>query len=331
MTAAEHGEVEVIDLLVQAGAAVDFQLPAEHGIGSAEIGKTALWFAVAARHTEAVRRLLVAGADPDLAPPDGVPLLILAALVDSVDIARLLVDHGINPTQRTARGDTVMTYANGPSAAMFTYLADAGVAPDGMAPEVAESLRWERAHYPGPDATDHDRVKFAIAVIEFTRSPRSREQAIDSLPLLGAAARAAVPALVDAVHRPVLSPTDWSAVRATRALAAIGWTPSLDAALGRLLAALPSAPAQVRFGLVDLIATAGPRSPQVVDAFVALLERGPDHELGAQGLGMLLRRPGAMDRRVRRRAVAALERTVRRAPPTVRNAARAALAPIAVP
>jgi hypothetical protein len=183
-------------------------------------------------------------------------LLVLAVLKDSVPIAQLLVDAGIDVRQTTKRGASPMTYENGPSAAMFAYLTSIGVSSDRMTREQIESLRWEHEHAPRGDAAVDEVVRFAIEVIAKTRSARAREGAIERIANAGPAARVAVPALIDVVRGPALVPTDWSRVHAVEALARIGWGTELVGELPRLVDAVSSAPEQVRLALIDLIAAA---------------------------------------------------------------------------
>lgn len=253
MAAAERGDPAAVDVLLRAGADPNVRL--ESG-GTLETGKTALWFAISAVSADVVKKLLDARADPNLFPPEGLPLLVLAVLKDSVPIARLLVDGGIDVRQTTRRGATPMTYDNGPSAAMFAYLTSVNVATDGMSREQIESLRWENEHAPGADASADAVVRFASEVIAKTRSARARENAIERIAKAGPAARAAVPALVDVVRGAPLAQTDWSRVRAVEALAVIGWGAELVRELSRLLDAVAAAPQQLRLALIDLIVAA---------------------------------------------------------------------------
>ena len=253
MAAAERGDAAAVDVLLGAGA--DPNVALESG-GTHDVGKTALWFAIAANSADTVKKLLDAHGDPDRHPPEGLPLLVLAVLKDSVPIARLLVEARVDIRQTTKRGATAMTYQNGPSAAMFAYLTSIGMSTDGMTREQIETLRWEHEHAPRADASVDDVVRFAIEVIGKTRSARAREGAIERIAKAGPAARIAVPALVDVVRGAPLVPTDWSRVRAVEALAAIGWGSELVRELPRLLDAIAAAPEQVRLGLIDLIAAA---------------------------------------------------------------------------
>ncbi len=330
MDAVEHGRVEIVAYLLGAGADANFELPGPgRFVGTAEVGKTALWFAAVDGRADLVTLLLSAGADPNRYPPDGVPLLLLASLADSVEVARLLVEAGIDVTQQTSRGGTLMTFGNGPSARMFAYLTSVGVPSDGLPPEVIASLRWEAQRQPPSGASTAEQVAFSSEVVQRTRSARSRELAVKRLAALGPDARAAVPALIGVLRGRELSPTDWSQVYASHALQAIGWTSELDRALPQLLALIPGAPTQTRIALVDMLAANGPASRPVVDAFVRLLRGGPDQALGARGLGVLLGRAAAAGPSLRA-AVTALERASRDpGDPHLRSTAQEALQLIA--
>lgn len=312
MRAAELGRADIVTYLVQAGADVNFQLGGPNRyVGTAEVGQTALWSAIYAKHPEIVRTLVAGGADPNLFPPEGLPLLILAVVNDSLEIAQQLIDAGVDITQTTRSGATVMTAAKGPSAAMFELLTRAGVSPTGLSQDVIDSLRWEAAHRPKPGAAARELVAFEIAVIKKTRSARSREDAIVRLRKHGNEARAAVPVLLDVLRGNELSRIDWSRPHAARTLAVIGWTRELDAALANLLALLPKAPAQVRVETIQLIATQGPASRSVIRAFLNLLRHGPDPDWGARGLGLLLSRPLKFDKGLLREARKALEKAAK--------------------
>ena len=247
--AAERGDLAAVDLLLRAGADPNAALALS---SSADTGKTPLWFAVAGARADIVERLLAAHADPNLFPPQGLPLLVLAQVKNSVPIARLLIGAGIDPRQKSARGATVMTYANGPSAEMFAYLTSAGVPADGLPRDVIESLQWESAHAPGPGATTAEVVQFAIEVIRKTRSARARELAIERIQQAGRDGASAVRALVEVIRGSELSPTDWSRVRAADALRGIGWSAELEP----LVAVIPTAPQQLRLAIAELVATA---------------------------------------------------------------------------
>lgn len=89
---AAAGDVAAVEVLLGEGADPNAALEVA---GSAEVGQTALWFAIASSGAEVVQRLLAAHADPNLFSPAGLPLLVLAVPKDSVPIARLLVDAKI--------------------------------------------------------------------------------------------------------------------------------------------------------------------------------------------------------------------------------------------
>jgi uncharacterized protein len=74
-------------------------------------GFTALHLAVFGRQEEAARRLLDAGADPNVLATSSfarVPPLGTAAFVRSVPLTRLLLDHGADPNRRGDGGFTAL-------------------------------------------------------------------------------------------------------------------------------------------------------------------------------------------------------------------------------
>lgn len=305
MNAAEHGDAELAAFLLGAGAPVDFVV---YDGGGPTIGKTALWFAVAGEHAAVVRLLLSAGADPQQYPPSGVPLVTLAAMHDDVETARLLVEAGGDPTQTTGTwGHSVMSIPGGPGARVFAYLVAVGVATDGLTEEQVDALLWEAAHQPAADASVDDRVAHLVEVLARARTGRSREAAIRTLGELGAGA--AAQALIDVVLREPLDQYDWGQIEAAQALMQIGWTPELDGALPDLLAEIPDAPQQLLIALIELIATHGPVSKPVIDAFVQVIHTSLDPDWGARGLEILLARTDVTwTKALRREAQRAVDR-----------------------
>ena len=103
--AARRGEVPMLRLLLDAGAAVDAR---DAG------GRSALALAAAEGHPEAARTLLAGGADPNAADADGATPLMLAAYYGHADIVHLLLTHGADPSARDASGDSARDYARRP-------------------------------------------------------------------------------------------------------------------------------------------------------------------------------------------------------------------------
>jgi uncharacterized protein len=324
MRAAVSGATDVVAYLIEAGAPVDFAIP--EGKGRSETGKTALWFAVTGAHPSVVKLLLDAGADPNQFPPEGLPLLVLAAMHDDIETARLLVAAGIDVNQASRKGATVMTYENGPGALVFAFLVQRGMPTTGLTQQQVESLMWEASHQPTSGATTADRVAFLVEILRRTRSARSREAAIKALGALGAESRAAVPALIEVTLAPALDLHDWSAVYAPQALQAIGWSPELDTALPKLLAAIPKAPSQARISLVELVATKAPSSNAVLAMLQRLLDKGPDQRLGARALAMYFARGDVKITPAQRRTtIAALRRASKSPTYDINNAAKRTL------
>ena len=123
MTAARTGDVATIEALVAAGADLDakeardgqtaLMLAAGENNGPAVAALlkagaardvreatgqfTALAFAVRADAVAAIEALLNAGADPSATLPDGMSMLVLAALNQNYEAASALLDHGADP------------------------------------------------------------------------------------------------------------------------------------------------------------------------------------------------------------------------------------------
>ena len=81
------GHVDVVRLLVEAGAHKDF---------TNMDGDSALLMAALRGHVDVVRLLVEAGADKDLANYDGYTALLIADLHGYVDVVRFLVEAGVD-------------------------------------------------------------------------------------------------------------------------------------------------------------------------------------------------------------------------------------------
>jgi ankyrin repeat protein len=77
-----------------------------------QLGSTPLAEAAFNANTEIVKALLDAGADPNVAGPDGQTPLMLVARTANLDAAKLLLDKGANPNAKEAqRGQTALMWA----------------------------------------------------------------------------------------------------------------------------------------------------------------------------------------------------------------------------
>ncbi|CAK9064156.1 unnamed protein product [Durusdinium trenchii] len=92
MTAAEHGDLEVVRLLLEAGADKN---------ATTTDWSTALMRAAELGHLEVVRLLLKAGAD-------GATALIDAAEYDQLEVVRLLLEAGADKNAATIAGETAL-------------------------------------------------------------------------------------------------------------------------------------------------------------------------------------------------------------------------------
>jgi RNA polymerase sigma factor (sigma-70 family) len=102
--AAERGDLDLVELLLERGADVDRDCGCQGG-------ESALWAGTVAHRTAVVARLLRAGADPDTTAFSGHTPLHVAAIRGFEDIAALLVEHGADPDRRSHAGRTPLEWA----------------------------------------------------------------------------------------------------------------------------------------------------------------------------------------------------------------------------
>jgi serine/threonine-protein phosphatase 6 regulatory ankyrin repeat subunit A/serine/threonine-protein phosphatase 6 regulatory ankyrin repeat subunit B len=96
--AIQNGDLECVQLLIAAGAAVNV-FGRYHG--------SLMHLAISQSRADMVSALLAAGADADVvAPNSGEPALVTAAKKGEVSIVRLLLDAGANPSAASRDGDT---------------------------------------------------------------------------------------------------------------------------------------------------------------------------------------------------------------------------------
>jgi len=102
--AAGHGDIEIVKLLLNAGADVN-------AIGN--YGQTALILAAQDAHLDVVRLLLNAGANVDAQNTFGETALIMAILGygNNLDVVRLLLDRGADVELTNDQGKTALTLA----------------------------------------------------------------------------------------------------------------------------------------------------------------------------------------------------------------------------
>lgn len=98
MMAALHGNLEIVKLLVAKGAQIN------------KTGWTPLHYAASNGHLEVVKHLIENHAFVDAASPNNTTPLMMAARQTQVQVARLLVEEGADPTQRNEAGLTVSAY-----------------------------------------------------------------------------------------------------------------------------------------------------------------------------------------------------------------------------
>jgi cytohesin len=117
MLAAFMGQLELLDLFLANGASASLAMP--------HSGETALHMATVTGHTQAVKRLLAAAADPNLPAKSGVvtslfdggvklwgetPLHFAAAYGDE-EMVRALITSGADRKSQNAHGETPLEYA----------------------------------------------------------------------------------------------------------------------------------------------------------------------------------------------------------------------------
>lgn len=125
MAAASGGRLEVIDLLLEHGAALELQ--------DSE-GKTALVCAIEYGKIDAVKKLLERGANPDASDPwSKWTGLMYASIEGKREIVELLLAHGVNPHATDSSGFTAHHYAK-----LSGHVDVAALLPDPM--EITDSL-----------------------------------------------------------------------------------------------------------------------------------------------------------------------------------------------
>ncbi len=93
-------------------------------------GGTALMKATIAKRVDAVRLLLDAGADTNVANDAGETALMFAATAGNLDFVRLLLDAGADPNARSNEGFTVLMMAASEGVDVVRALLDAGADPE---------------------------------------------------------------------------------------------------------------------------------------------------------------------------------------------------------
>lgn len=128
-----YDNVDVVERLLQAGAAVD----AVNDYGSSPLTEAAV-----AGNAAVIRLLLEAGADPNLPGADGQTPLMIVARTHRVDAAQLLLDAGADPNAReTWRDQTAVIWAAAQSQPeMIKLLLEHGADPNAR----SRTNRWER-------------------------------------------------------------------------------------------------------------------------------------------------------------------------------------------
>jgi len=98
IAAAENGHLDIVKMLVEAGADLEIQ--------NTYTSETALYKAVKNKHRQVIDYLLEQGADPNVEDsPDGTTIMILAILQNDLGLIKHLAKYGAwpDPDQRTAK------------------------------------------------------------------------------------------------------------------------------------------------------------------------------------------------------------------------------------
>lgn len=142
MTCAKTGSVDAVKLLVEYGAAVNAKEPAQN--------QTALMWAAAERHTDVVKALIDAHADPKAASKQGFTAIHFAARLGDLDTLKLLLAAGVDVNILTsgAAGYTPLLVATMRGQVdLALYLLDHGADPNigaaGFTPLHWASTTWE--------------------------------------------------------------------------------------------------------------------------------------------------------------------------------------------
>jgi uncharacterized protein len=150
--AAHHENLEIVDLLIGAGASVKT---------SNRYGVTPIALAATNGNAAIIRRLLAAGADPNATLPGGETVLMTAARTGNVDALRTLLEVGANVNAReSTRGQTALMWAAAQgNAKAITLLIQAGAAVDARSHGPTQAAaKAERSTSSYQSDVDSDRV-----------------------------------------------------------------------------------------------------------------------------------------------------------------------------
>ncbi len=133
VAAADKGRLEIVQLLLDRGAKVDFR--------DGKYRATPLIWASLGGHEPVAQLLLARGADPKAKQQQGVDALIAAAARGRTKLVKLLLAHGANPKTTDKEGKTaVMWAAKAGDSAAVKMLTDAG-APWDRVPKAPEPTK----------------------------------------------------------------------------------------------------------------------------------------------------------------------------------------------
>ncbi|MFF5976308.1 HEAT repeat domain-containing protein [Streptomyces sp. NPDC012769] len=158
--------------------------------------------AVGTGDADEVRRLLEAGADPDTAGEDGLPVLCAAVTAYDAAVTELLVDHGADPDRPLPDGTTPLSRAvEGGSPAVFHAALDRDPGERLPRAERERLLRLARAWYETGAEAGLRRRTGASGPAETVRIPDDEDGTVDRVSLGGLTVRAGHGAILTSLER----------------------------------------------------------------------------------------------------------------------------------
>jgi ankyrin repeat protein len=151
--AAELDNLEIVELLIRAGAGVK---------AANRYGTTPLALACANGNAAIIERLLRAGADPNAALPGGETALMTAARTGRIDALKVLLAHGADPNAREeTRGQTALMWAAAQNnVAAIRALIDAGANLHARSREPQFKASWWVGNGANQQIGDEPRIEF---------------------------------------------------------------------------------------------------------------------------------------------------------------------------
>jgi ankyrin repeat protein len=140
--------VEILKILMHAGAGVNERSQVSERPAASEIGETPLTMAAFCAHSDRVKFLIDSGARIDEVTDHGYSVLMRAAQshIDAQAKIHLLLQHGADVTHRAPDGETALSLAAGNNTCLsLAELLKAGALPHPRSPEGESCLMWAAA------------------------------------------------------------------------------------------------------------------------------------------------------------------------------------------